>query len=228
MRNRHRSGPHQLGGQQDIAGPIPAMADARQCHEGWEATLFGIQRVLAARRVFTSHHFRRAIERLGNDDYDNSSYYERWLIALETLVVEHHLVTAEDLHRAQRRRFGDHAEEHTHVMPQRPMPNHPETLADPRIRAPLSPGTRVQLVGGIGAHNRLPDWALGHAGVIRACRGLFPLPDLIVAGNTTGTRYPLYSIELRGADVFPDAHRNDVLYLDAYGPYLTRQPEAAE
>jgi nitrile hydratase len=205
----------------DVEGAVPDVAETRRFQHGWEVGLFGIQRVLADLQAFSSHHFREAVERLGFDRYDNLSYYERWLAALETLVVEHNLVSAQELDRAQRRRFGDH----TGTLPERhmPMPKHVDPPQHVSVSAPLPVGARVRLIGGVGGHHRAPDWAQGHCGVVRACRGLFPLPDLIAANVAADARYPLYSVEIRGTDVFPDAHRNDLLYVDAYGPYLTRQ-----
>jgi len=38
--------------------------------------------------VYDVHQFRDAIERIAPDQYLAASYYERWLLAMETLLAE--------------------------------------------------------------------------------------------------------------------------------------------
>lgn len=213
--------PHQLGGVDAFAGPVPGIDDAERFHEGWEARVFALIRALGDRRLFTTDQHRDAIERLDPGEYHAITYFERWLAAVERLVVERGLITAEELDAAQRRRFAGHDDDHP--APPHIAANAPQDLESPETADPLPVGTPVRLVDGLGRHHRLPDWARGRRGTIHAVRGLFELPDLIVAGASEGRRYPLYAVEIPARAAFADAHPGDLVYLDAYHPYLRQE-----
>jgi nitrile hydratase len=77
-----------LGGMEGF-GPVPVDGDdPAPFHADWEARVFALSRVLGQQRLFTTDEFRDAIERMPAEDYLAASYYERWLVALETLLVE--------------------------------------------------------------------------------------------------------------------------------------------
>lgn len=213
--------PHQLGGVDGFSGPIPGIDDAERFHEGWEARVFALMRAATDGRLFTTDQFRDAIERLDAGEYHRISYFERWLAAVERVAVERGLLTADELEAAQQRRFAGHDDDH-------PDPPHiaagaAQDVRPPEPAEPLPVGAPVRLVDGLGRHHRLPDWARGRRGRIHAVRGLFELPDLIVAGASEGRRYPLYAVEIPAREAFADAHPSDLVYLDAYHPYLRQE-----
>ena len=89
-------GVHDLGGLP--AGPVDL---------GEHDRTFFDQRVDAMMRLlshptdgyFTVDAMRRAIEALPRDDYFGLTYYERWVRAMRTLVVERGLIGADELER---------------------------------------------------------------------------------------------------------------------------------
>ena len=213
--------PHHLGGADVFTGPVPGIDDTERFHEGWEARVFALHRALTDRRLYTTDQHRDTVERIDPDQYHEITYFEKWLVAVERIAVDHGLVSAEELAAAQERRFADHDDDH----PQPPTvaAREAQEITPPEQADPLPVGTTVRLVEGLGRHHRLPDWAQGRRGTIHAVRGLFELPDLIVAENSEGRRYPLYAIEIPARDVWPDAHPGDQLYLDVYHPYLRQE-----
>ena len=77
-----------LGGMEGF-GPIPLDGEEQApFHADWEARVFALSRVLLGKGLFTTDQFRDAIERMPAHDYLTTSYYERWLVALETLLAE--------------------------------------------------------------------------------------------------------------------------------------------
>jgi nitrile hydratase len=80
-----------MGGQTGF-GPVPAGDDAEPFHADWEARVFALSVVLRQRGAFDGNEFRDAIERLPPAQYLASSYYERWFLAMETLLAEKGLV----------------------------------------------------------------------------------------------------------------------------------------
>ena len=79
---------HDMGGQTGF-GPVPAgEGDGPPFAADWEARVYALASVLRQRGLFNSDELRDAIERLPPQEYLASSYYERWLGALEILAAE--------------------------------------------------------------------------------------------------------------------------------------------
>jgi nitrile hydratase len=77
--------PHDIGATAGF-GPIRIAEDGEPFHHEWEARVFALNRVLLERGLYTLDEFRDAIERMPAAAYHESSYYERWLHAIETLL----------------------------------------------------------------------------------------------------------------------------------------------
>lgn len=67
-------------------GPIDPSDDGKPFHADWEAQVYALQSALLRKGVFTLDEFRDAIERLDPSVYLDTSYYERWLAAIEDLL----------------------------------------------------------------------------------------------------------------------------------------------
>ncbi|MBI3625569.1 MAG: nitrile hydratase subunit beta [Candidatus Rokubacteria bacterium] len=78
------------------AGPIN-----RAEHElsWWEKRTDALMRLMwtPERRVIRVDEMRRAIESMEPGQYEKASYYERWLHALETLLIEKGVLTREEI-----------------------------------------------------------------------------------------------------------------------------------
>ncbi len=85
-----------VGGMQGFP-PIEEEQDEAPFHSDWEAHVFAINRALIGNGVYNLDEFRDAIERMTPHHYLDSSYYEKWLHAISTLLVEKGVVTAEEL-----------------------------------------------------------------------------------------------------------------------------------
>ena len=90
------NGIHDMGGMTTF-GPVPR-EDATPFHAEWEKRLAGIGRTVSD-RLFPSDEFRHAIERLDPAVYLSTTYYERWLAAFESLLVERGFVNRDELDR---------------------------------------------------------------------------------------------------------------------------------
>lgn len=95
---------HDVGGQTGF-GPVPGAdgsardgsardggsggdgaGDGGAFHADWEARVYALNAVLRRRGVYNVDEFRDAIERIPPQDYLSASYYERWLLAIESLL----------------------------------------------------------------------------------------------------------------------------------------------
>lgn len=90
------SGIHDLGGMHGL-GPIRPEADEPVFHEGWERRMFGLMVATFGGGQYNVDEFRHAIERMDPAHYLESSYYEHWLSAVETLLVEKGVLTRDEL-----------------------------------------------------------------------------------------------------------------------------------
>jgi hypothetical protein len=67
----------------------------------WEKRTDAMLRLLVSpdKRAFTVDGMRRVIEDYGQQQYDRTTYYEKWIRAVRNLVVEQEIVTREEVER---------------------------------------------------------------------------------------------------------------------------------
>jgi nitrile hydratase len=194
-------------------GPIPIEVDEPVFHASWEGRVLAMQGRGRRAGLFNLDEFRHAIERMPAARYLEASYYERWLTALETMLLEKGIITPEEL-------ATGHA-----VRP-------PAEAAPPAgERPPLRPRFRVGeavITRNIhpAGHTRIPRYARGRRGVVRSVHGPFLLPDTnaTLAGKDWE---PVYAVELSAAELWgEDARAGDVVCIDLWESYLKKEAEA--
>ncbi|MFJ9536476.1 hypothetical protein ACIRPX_04355 [Streptomyces sp. NPDC101225] len=74
-----------VGGFQGF-GAIDIRDDAEPFHADWEARVVGLVNALRAQGIFNTDEFRDAIESMPPARYLSTSYYERWFLAVRTLL----------------------------------------------------------------------------------------------------------------------------------------------
>jgi len=90
------NGMHDLGGMHGM-GPIDPEPSEPVFHAPWERTVFGLFMTIFAGGHFNVDEFRHAIERMDAAHYLQSPYYEHWLHAIETLLVERGALTEAEI-----------------------------------------------------------------------------------------------------------------------------------
>jgi len=88
-------GHHDLGGTPG-AGPID-----RSEHqlEDWEILADAINQALGAKGVKRTDELRRAREEMDSELYRSLSYYERWIVSMETILTEKKILTRDEIDR---------------------------------------------------------------------------------------------------------------------------------
>ena len=87
---------HDRGGWPD-AGPVER---AEHDYAMWEKRTDAMLRILTRdRHIIRVDELRRAIESIPPKDYETMSYYERWITAIETLIIEKGLLTRDEIDR---------------------------------------------------------------------------------------------------------------------------------
>lgn len=86
---------HDRGGWPD-AGPIDK---SQHDYSMWEKRTDALMRLLTSREkhIMRVDELRRAIESLEPSLYQKLNYYERWIVAIENLMIEKDILTREEI-----------------------------------------------------------------------------------------------------------------------------------
>ena len=223
------NGVHDLGGMHGFP-ELGYERDEPVFHHAWERRCFALNVCTDALGSWNIDTWRHAVERMEPVEYLRTSYYEHWLHAMETLLVEKGLLAREEL---DARLAGDSA-------PATPTPGQPAPLAasgvetalfegeaalrDFECRVRFRPGDRVRAanIHPVG-HTRLPRYARGKRGIVRAERGVHLFPDRRAAGEDEAAER-LYNVEFSARALWgDDAPPRDRVRLDLWDSYL--EPE---
>ncbi len=90
------NGVHDMGGMHGM-GPIVLEEDEPVFHAEWERRIFALSRAMGVWQRWNIDMARHARERIPPARYLESSYYERFLYSLETLLVEQDFLTREEI-----------------------------------------------------------------------------------------------------------------------------------
>ena len=89
-------GAHDLGGKAGF-GPINPDPNEPVFHHDWEKRAFAITLAAGFLGQWNLDMSRYARERMDPDSYLQSSYYEKWIHGLQTLLVENGILTEEEI-----------------------------------------------------------------------------------------------------------------------------------
>jgi nitrile hydratase len=214
------NGVHDMGGMQCF-GPVAPERDEPVFHSAWEARALALNRAMGYARAWNIDMSRAAIENLDPEVYLTRSYYEKWLLRLEQLLLERGLVEADEIAAGHARRPGQ------------PLPrkldaaNVAAALTRGSFgRAPQAParfkaGDRVRTrnINPV-THTRLPRYARGHVGTIECVRGCHVFPDAVAIGEGENPQW-LYTLLFEGRQLWGEgADPNLKVSIEAFEPYL--------
>ncbi|MEW6301712.1 MAG: nitrile hydratase subunit beta [Thermodesulfobacteriota bacterium] len=215
------NGIHDMGGM-TCFGPVVREENEPIFHAPWERRVFAMT-MLAMGAVDTLDAFRHAIERMDPVHYLASTYYEHWLAALETLLVEHGLATKEELATGTVRptstgtRTPIPPDVITEIVRRGVPADRPADQKPPRVR-PGAHGVARNLHP--RGHTRLPRYVRGKRGVIAQVHGTFVYPDTNAHGGGEQPQ-PVYSVRFSARELWgPTAAAHDSLYIDLWEEYL--------
>ena len=211
---------HDVGGAPGF-GPLEIEENEPVFHEEWESRVFGMMTTVGHR----AFPMRPTIESIEPATYLASSYYEKWLIALEKGFVRCGSLTADEL----RDRVKFHLRH-----PDSPMSeNHDSKLTRSAWRdrysqrSPKYAGDPAFSVGDAvltrhidpSGHTRIPQYAQGKRGAVHALRGVFDLLDLKVQGILKPE--PVYTVGFDARELWGDeAESPHRVYIDLWESYL--------
>ena len=214
------NGVHDMGGMQCF-GPVTPEANEPVFHSAWEARTLALNRAMGYARIWNIDVSRAAIEELAPEVYLARSYYEKWLIRLERLLLDRGLIGADELAAGRA------------LTPGKPLPR---KLKAADVGAALTRGSfartpsapaRFKQGDAVRArninpatHTRLPRYARGHVGVIESVRGCHVFPDTVAIGAGENPQW-LYTVRFEGRELWGERCDPKVkVSIEAFEPYL--------
>ena len=218
---------HDCGGMEGLGTIVPESAEP-VFHAEWERRVFALLWALGFNGFWNLDEFRHSIERMPATEYLQTSYYEHWLHAMETLLVEKHIASANDLSAARDRAAPPvGAANSTAPMNLPAVANliangFPSKVADGRAAA-FKVGDHIIAKNlNSAGHTRLPRYARGKHGVIERGYGVFPFPDKNAHGGSAAEH--VYLVRFSAQEIWgPEAPSGDTLRLDLWEPHMERR-----
>jgi nitrile hydratase beta subunit len=214
-------GVHDMGGM-DGFGKVEAEPNEPVFHSEWEGRVLAMVRAMGAAGAYNIDASRFYRETIPPHIYLASSYYKKWLLGLEQLLIDRGYI-------AQAEVAAGHATE-----PAKPLKRGKFTLDDVErnmvrgkfdraapVAAKFKPGDRVRARNIHPAtHTRLPRYVRGHVGVIERHHGCHVFPDSAATESGENPQW-LYTVVFDGTELWgPDGDPTVKISIDAFEPYL--------
>jgi nitrile hydratase beta subunit len=181
-------------------------------HQMWERVVFGLVSAVSARRLSNTHTFRNAIERMDPVHYLSSPYYEHWLTALATLLVERGVVT-----RAELEATAGGCIPVSQPLRSGPIGRPASSAAAPRFA--VGSAVVVRNLHPLG-HTRCPRYVRGKRGVVARVDDRFPLPDVAAHASERCEQYA-YNVRFDGGELWGEAADSAAaVHVDLWESYL--------
>ncbi|KHN89377.1 nitrile hydratase subunit beta [Pectobacterium actinidiae] len=209
---------HDLGGFQGF-GKVPHTINSLSYKpvfkEEWEHLAYSLMFVgVDQLKKFSVDEVRHAVERLDVRQHVGTRYYERYVIATATLLVETGVITQEELNHA----LGSYFK----------LANPPHAQGRPAItgREPFKVGDRVTVRDEYFAgHIRMPRYVRGKTGVIlHRTTEKWPFPDSIGHGDRDAVHQSTYHVEFAVKDLWGEAADDGFVVVDLFESYLDKAP----
>lgn len=214
------NGVHDMGGM-DGFGQVEPEANEPVFHAEWEGRVMAMMRAMGYAGAWNIDMSRASRENLPPDVYLTSSYYRKWALGMEDLLVERGLAAADEL-------AAGHALHPAKPLKRKLTPElventlHRGSFArDAQAPARFKPGDRVRMKNIHPAtHTRLPRYVRGHVGVVELLHGVHVFPDSAVLGKGDDPQW-LYTVRFDARELWGEAADPTVtVSIDAFEPYL--------
>jgi len=213
-------GVHDMGGMHGF-GKVEPEPNEPVFHAAWEGHCLALNRAMGYAGLWTIDQTRAGIEELPPDVYLTSSYYKKWALRLENMVVKHGLAGADEIAAGHATRPGKTLKRKLTAA------EVPNTLTRGSYARPapkparFAPGDRVRTRNIHPAtHTRLPRYARGKVGVVEAVRGCHVFPDSAALGKGDDPQW-LYTVLFEGRELWGDnAEASLKISIEAFEPYL--------
>ena len=194
-------GVHDMGGMHGF-GKVEPEKNEPVFHAEWEGRCLALNRAMGAIGAWTIDEGRAGIEALPPDVYLSRSYYGKWALRLENMVIGRGLAGADEIAAGHTLRSGKPFKRRLTLA------DVPRTLTRGSFGRPAASPARFKAGDRVRAknihpptHTRLPRYARGHIGVIEAIRGCHVFPDSVAVGAGENPQW-LYTVLFDGRELW--------------------------
>ena len=214
------NGVHDMGGLQNF-GPVVPERNEPLFHHPWERRVLALTLAMGAARQWNLDQFRAARERLPPAQYLASSYYQIWLEGLQKLLLERHLVTADEVADGRMREPNARTWDlltADRVAPAlaRGNPTQRTIAASPRFG--VGDAVRTRSVNP-PTHTRLPRYCRDKRGTVVIVHGAHVFADAHARGSGEAPQW-LYTVRFDAADLWGPDTTAAAVHVDCWEPYL--------
>jgi nitrile hydratase len=214
------NGIHDMGGM-DGFGKVEPERNEPVFHAKWEGRCLALNRAMGFTGIWTIDETRAGIEELPPDVYLTSSYYRKWAVRLENLVIQRGLAGADEVKAGHALRPGKTLKRKLNAA------DVPNTLSRGSYGRPAPAPARFKTGDRVrtknihpATHTRLPRYARGRTGVIEALRGCHVYPDTVAIGQGENPQW-LYTVLFDGRELWGDDTDPSLkISIEAFEPYL--------
>jgi nitrile hydratase subunit beta len=213
-------GVHDMGGMHGF-GKVEPEPNEPVFHADWEGRCIALNRAMGYTGVWNIDMSRAAIEELPPQLYLTASYYKKWAIRLEHMLLERGLVDADELAAGHALRPGKPLKRTMTADKVEAAFNRGKYGRPASAPARFKPGDRVRTRNiHPRTHTRLPRYARGKVGVIDAVRGCNVFPDSVAIGQGENPQW-LYTVLFDGRELWGEnSDPTLTVSIDAWEPYL--------
>ena len=213
-------GIHDMGGMHGF-GKVEPEQNEPVFHAAWEGRCLALNRAMGFTGIWTIDETRAGIEELPPDVYLTSSYYRKWALRLENLVIERGLAGADEVKAGHALRPGKTLKRKLNAT------DVPTTLSRGSYGRPAPAPARFKIGDRVrtknihpATHTRLPRYARGRSGVVEALRGCHVYPDTVAIGHGENPQW-LYTVLFDGRELWGDDTDPSLkISIEAFEPYL--------
>jgi nitrile hydratase subunit beta len=213
-------GVHDMGGM-DGFGKVEPEPNEPVFHAPWEGRALALNRAMGYAGLWTIDQTRFAIEQFPPVFYLSASYYKKWAVRLETMLIDRGLIGADEMAAGHALRPGPQLKRKLTLDKIEAALNRNKYGRPTNTPARFAIGDRVRTKNiHPRTHTRLPRYARDKLGTVERVHGCHVYPDTAATGEGENPQW-LYTVvfasrELWGADADPTLK----ISIDAFEPYL--------
>jgi nitrile hydratase len=217
------NGVHDMGGM-DGFGPVQPEENEPVFHAPWEGRVHAINRAMGYTGAWNGDISRHAKESLPPHEYLGSSYYRRWELGLELMLMDNGLVGADEFAAGRALRPGKPLKRKLTLDNLTTAVARGSYARPAKAPALFNAGDRVRMRNiHPKGHTRLPRYVRGHAGVIERVHGCHVFPDSHASASREEDPQWLYTVRFEGRELWGEtADPTLKVSVEAWEPYLER------
>jgi nitrile hydratase len=217
------NGVHDMGGM-DGFGKVEVEKDEPVFHHPWEGRVMAMSRAIGANGGLNIDMQRFSRESLPPATYLASSYYRKWFLALQQLMLDRNMIGADEIAAGHSLRSSP------------PLPRgtfSPKDVARVTVRGSFQRDRSTPPIFKLGdavrakninplMHTRLPRYVRGRVGTVERINGSHVFPDSSAQGKGDDPQW-LYTVVFSGRELWgTDADPTLNVSVEAFEPYLDR------